>query len=125
MIEIEHDHADFLVIRASGTLSRSDYRTALPELRNALSLRAARPLRLLLSLEDFHGWDMGALWDELHLDAGLQGARGRIAVVGESRTEAWLTRLSKPFFDAEVQYFDHADRAQAEAWLAMPEEKPV
>lgn len=125
MIQIEHDHPEFLVIRASGSLTHGDYEAAIPELRNALSLRAGRPLRLLVSLEDFRGWEIGALWQELRLDTAMHDEPGRVAVVGESSMEKWGTRLSKPFFEAEMQYFDHADRALAEDWLTQPREQPV
>ncbi len=118
MIEIEHDHADFLVLRASGSLTRGDYEAAVPELENGLHLRAGLPARLLVVLEDFRGWEIGGLWQELKFDLQRAGDFGRIAVVGEGGLEEWGTKLAKPFFRAEMRYFDRARRAAAEAWLA-------
>jgi len=116
MITIEHDR-DYLVCRVAGRLSRKDYQAAIPELENALAL-AKRPLRLLIVLEDFHGWEIGGLWEELRFDVRHKDDFGRIAVVGDSKLEQWGTYFSKPFFGAEMRYFDWNDRGEAEAWLA-------
>jgi hypothetical protein len=117
MIVIEHDREDFLVCRVSGTLTKADYDAAVPELENELQLHG-RPLRLMIVLEDFRGWEIEALWAELRFDIAHGDDFGRIAVVGESGLEEWGTRLSKPFFGSEVRYFDRSDRAAAAAWLS-------
>lgn len=68
MITIEHSRdTDMIVLRASGVLTTKDYDAAVPELEHALDLAKA-PLRVLIRLEDFQGWDIGALWRELEVD---------------------------------------------------------
>ena len=119
MIQIEHDRSEYLVIRAGGTLSKQDYEAAVPEIENALRQRAGRPLRVLILLEGFRGWEIDALWQELKFDMRHNDDFGRIAVVGDSRVQEWGTKLSKPFFDAELRYFDEAEREAAEAWLSV------
>lgn len=116
MIEIEHNCDGYLVCRASGTLSQADYDAAVPELENALRLRKA-PLRMMIVLEDFRGWEIGALWKDLRFDVKHGDDFGRIAVVGESKLEEWGTYLSEPFSGANMRYFDQADRGDARAWL--------
>lgn len=117
MIEIQHDRPDFVVIRASGTLTKEDYEAALPELENALRSRGA-PHRLLVILEDFHGWEIEALWADIRFDVENRRAFDRMAVVGESGLEEWAAKLSKPFLDADIRYFDRAELSAAESWLA-------
>jgi len=118
MIVIEHSReTDLIVIRASGTLTARDYGAAIPEIENALAL-ASGPLRVLLRLEDFHGWEIGALWRELEFDFGHRGDFGRVAVVGETRLEEWATALSAPFAKAEMRFFPTERESEAEAWLA-------
>lgn len=116
MITIEHDTEDYLICRASGILSKADYDAAVPELENALAMRE-RPLRLLILLEDFRGWEVGAFWEDLKFDVKHGDDFGRIAVVGESKLEEWGTRLSKPFVGSEMRYFDQEDVSDALAWL--------
>ena len=106
----------FLLCRASGVLTHQDYAAAVPELENALELAKA-PVRLMISLENFHGWEIGALWDELRFGATHGRDFSRVAVVGERALEEWGTRLSKPFVKAEMRYFGHGERQAAEAWL--------
>lgn len=117
MITIEHDHDDYLVCRVSGRLTEADYEAAVPELENELLLRD-EPLRLMIVLEDFRGWDIAALWEDLKFDIRHSSDFGRIAVLGDSKLEEWGARLSRPFLASEVRYFDLGDRAAAQAWLS-------
>jgi len=85
MIPIEHgkEH-QFVTIRASGTLTSNDYDAALPELKHAMEL-AEGPLRVLIRLEDFSGWEIGAAWKDLKFDIRHGSDLGRIAVLGKRR----------------------------------------
>ncbi|HEY9549270.1 MAG TPA: STAS/SEC14 domain-containing protein [Kiloniellaceae bacterium] len=117
MITIEHDRDNYLVCRVSGRLTEADYEAAVPEIENALVLRD-EPLRLMIVLEDFRGWDIAALWEDLKFDVRHGGDFGRIAVLGESKLEEWGAALSKPFLGSEIRYFDINERPAARAWLS-------
>ena len=117
MITIEHDRDNYLVCRVSGRLTEADYEAAVPELENELLLRG-EPLRLMIVLEDFRGWDIAALWEDLKFDIQHSSDFGRIAVLGDSKLEEWGTHLAKPFLGSEMRYFDLEDRAAARAWLS-------
>jgi hypothetical protein len=120
MIEIEHPQlSGFITVRASGTLSVRDYEGAIPEIENELEIGRG-PLRLLILLEDFHGWEIGAFWEDLKFDIRHRNDPGRIAIVGESRMEEWATRLSAPFAEAEIRYFPYEQKEAAKAWLVEP-----
>ncbi len=124
MIRIEHSRDQkMIVVRASGTLTTQDYDQAVPELEHALELSQG-PLKVLIRLEDFRGWEIGALWRELELDLTYRGDFGRIAVIGESRLEKWGTTLSAPFAKAEMRFFPTGQEAEAEAWLAEDQAHP-
>ena len=117
MIQIEHSRdQDVIVMRASGTLTTQDYDDAIPELEHALELSDG-PLRVMIRLEDFRGWEIGALWRELEFDLKYRGDFGRIAVIGETELENWGTSLSAPFAEAEMRFFPSSRAAEAEAWL--------
>ena len=116
MLTIEHDPDGYLVCRAAVRLTRADYEAAIPVLVNAIRIATA-PLRIMVVLEGFQGWDIDALWQELRFDLRHRDDLGRVAILGESKLEEWLSRLSKPFFDAEIRYFDSADRTAARDWL--------
>lgn len=122
MIVIEHEgDRESIVVRASGTLTAKDYEHAIPELEHALELSEG-PLRVMIRLEDFRGWEIGALWQELALDFDDKGDFGRVAVVGETELESWGTALAAPFTRAEMRFFPSNRMAEAEAWL---DERPA
>lgn len=126
MITIEHDRENYLVCRVSGRLTEADYEAAVPEIENALVLRD-EPLRMMIVLEDFRGWDIAALWEDLKFDIRHSSDFGRIAVLGDTKLEEWGTHLTKPFLGSEMRYFDLKDRPAARAWLSEGHgsEKPV
>ncbi len=118
MIRIEHNtDLNQIVVRASGTLTTQDYENAIPELEHALALSEG-PLRVMIRLEDFRGWEIGALWRELEFDLKYRTDFGRIAVIGETALEKWGTLLSAPFSNAQMQFFPASREADAAAWLA-------
>jgi hypothetical protein len=124
MIVIEHDRSGgLIVLRASGELTTQDYETAIPALEHALE-QSGGPLRVLMRLEDFRGWEIGALLRDLESNLRHRGDFGRIAVIGETRLEAWGSTLSAPFSKAEMAFFTVDQQAEALAWLrdAPPED---
>ncbi|WP_296643385.1 STAS/SEC14 domain-containing protein [Roseinatronobacter sp.] len=119
MIEIEHSHQDDnVVIRATGTVSRRDIDLAVPEIEQALEL-AEKPLKLMIRLEDFEGWEIGGLWEDIVFSLERRGEFGRIAVIGESALEKWTAMLAAPFAGSELQVFRQENEDAARAWLGM------
>ena len=116
MIEIEQsDRYGHITIKASGKLTAEDYESAMPVLEEAIA--KAKELRLLVLLEDFQGWEIGALWRDLRFDLRHFNTPGRIAIVGESKLEERGIALSAPFAEAEMKYFYREDLEQAVHWL--------
>jgi len=117
MIQIEHSRdQDVIVIRASGTLTTKDYEDAIPEIEHALEVSKGPP-RVMIRLEDFRGWEIGALWRELEFDLKYRGDFGRIAVIGETELEDLATSLSAPFAKADMRFFPSDQATEAETWL--------
>jgi hypothetical protein len=107
---------DVLGVRASDTLTEADYDRLVPFLE--ARVREHGPLRVLVLMEDWHGWDsLGALWEDAKMDAHLNEHIERIAMVGDEEWERWMTKLSKPFADGRLRYFDAADLDEAWAWV--------
>jgi SpoIIAA-like len=124
LISIEHDREHYLVCRISGTFTKADFEAAAPQIENELELREGR-LRLMVVLENFHGWDAGALWEEMKFNADHDGQLGRIAVLGDSASEEWGVTLANPFFGSEMRFYAMDDRAAARTWLTEGRGEPV
>lgn len=119
MIEITHArHDNSLLIRVIGKVSARDIDLALPEIENALDL-AEGPLKLMIRLEDFEGFEIGGLWQDKTFGMPPEGAFGRIAVIGDSTLEKLGTSLAAPFAGTEVRFFPQEREDAAREWLGV------
>lgn len=112
MLTITHRGDALYEMTARGQLTRGDYERVVPELERGAD---HGPLRLLIRLEDFHGWTPKALLDDLRFDVRHHDDFERVAVVGDSKLEEWGLRLSQPFFSGEMRYF--TDESDARRWM--------
>jgi hypothetical protein len=115
MIELLPSPSDRVVgFRLSGKLHDEDYKTFVPVIDAAAG---TQKIRLLVQFHDFHGWDVGALWDDVRFATTHCTKFDRIALVGDKAWERWMARVCGPFTMAKVRYFDAAEIDQAWAWL--------
>ena len=119
MIEILLESSgNVLAVKASETLTHADYtERLLPRLEEVLTDYGT--VRLLFEMVDFHGWQLRAMWDDLKLDVRHGRRIERCAVVGARRWEKYMVRLARPFFGAEIRYFEVAELA--DAWTFVRE----
>jgi len=68
-------------------------------------------------MRDFHGWDAGALWEDIKWDAKHFNDIDRLAIVGEKSWHKWMTGFCGPFTTAQVRYFTHEQLDKAREWL--------
>jgi hypothetical protein len=99
----------------SGKLHNEDYKHFVP-LIDAVAAKEGK-VRLLAQFEDFHGWDMHALWDDVKFATTHCTKIDRIALVGDRKWEEWMAKVCKPFTMAKIRYFDAADAEEARAWI--------
>jgi len=104
-----------LILNLSGKLTQEDYAYFTPEVERAVKVHGK--VRILVRMHDFHGWSMGALWEDakfgLHHFSDIEG----LALVGETRREAGMAVFCKPFTNATVRYFDESKADEAMAWI--------
>ena len=118
MIDIIKDAGGLIVVRAAGELTRSDYDRFVPWLERRVAGRQG-PLRFVVHAEDWDGWaDLRAAWADLKMDARFAGQVERLAMVGDSRWQEWMTKLSDPLLATKLRWFDPSEADAAEAWAA-------
>ena len=81
------------------------------------AIKAGGKVRLLAWFEDFHGWDLHALWDDTKFSTTHCSKIERIALVGEKKWEEYMAKVCKPFTMAKIEYFDAAKIEDAWKWL--------
>jgi SpoIIAA-like len=65
----------------------------------------------------FHGWEAGALWEDVKFDIKHFADIERLAMVGDKKWQHGMAAFCKPFTKATIRYFDHAEAAEARTWL--------
>lgn len=114
---IEPDAGKELEVRITGKLDHDDYASFVPEFERLLRLNGK--LRVLFVMQDFHGWELPALWDELKFDLKHLNDIERLAFVGDARWEKWMSSFCKPFTSARIQFFKPDEEAAARQWLKL------
>ena len=102
-------------ITVTGKLTHEDYQHFVPVIEELISEHGT--LKVLVIMQDFHGWKAGALWDDIRFDARHFRDIERLAIVGETKWEQGMAAFCKPFTTAEIHYFDHSRLAEAREWL--------
>jgi hypothetical protein len=104
-----------LGFKMSGKLQDEDYKRFVPVIDAAVAKEGK--VRLLAAFEDFHGWDLHALWDDIKFSTTHCLDIERIALVGDRTWEKWMAKVCKPFTMAKIRYFDIAEIDDAWKWL--------
>jgi hypothetical protein len=104
-----------MTVRLSGKLSTEDYEVFVPEAERLI--RRHGKIRLLVELDEFRGWDMGARWEDFKFDVTHFNDIDRLAYVGPSKWDEDNSVFCRPFAIAEIRYFDRDQIRQARRWL--------
>lgn len=116
MIKIQPQiDGDVIEVQCSGTVTREDYRQALPEMEKLLCDGQTR--RFFILLRDMDRFEAGAVWEDLKFDLKHKEQYGKMAVVGDRRWEEWVISISRPFFNAEIKYFPMDQEEKARKWV--------
>lgn len=110
----------YIEVRLSGKLTASDYESFVPETEQLITEYGR--LRILVLLEDFHGWTGSGLWEDIKFDVKHFRDIDRVAIVGERRWHELMAQFCRPFTTAKIRYFEHRELAEARAWLTGAEQ---
>ena len=113
-LEKERD-VRILEVKVTGKLSKEDYEQFVPEAERLIEKLGK--LRILFEMQDFHGWEAGALWEDIKFDAKHFSDIERLAFVGDKAWEKGMSLFCKPFTTAKIRYFEPAQRQEAIEWL--------
>ncbi|HZJ17562.1 MAG TPA: STAS/SEC14 domain-containing protein [Chthoniobacteraceae bacterium] len=111
-------HEKVLDINLHGKLTSRDYKYLVPEIERLIRNRGK--IRILVTMHEFDGWDLGALWEEIKWEWKHFADVERLAIVGEERWQTWMACFCKPFTAATVRHFKFDRLEQAYTWLEEP-----
>jgi hypothetical protein len=111
----EKANGQILIVQASGKLSKDDYEHFVPETERLIEQFGK--IRVLFEMQDFHGWEMGAVWEDTKFDLKHFNDIERLAIVGEKAWEHGMSVFCRPFTTAKIQYFDRSQFEEALNWI--------
>jgi stage II sporulation SpoAA-like protein len=116
-VALRHEHGNIYGLEIRGTLRRADFAEC--ERMLATEIERIGPVRLLVLLEGFQGWEAPANWNDLTFYVKHGDSIERIAIVGDERwrSEA-LMFASADLRRGPVEFFITKAIADARAWLA-------
>jgi ubiquinone/menaquinone biosynthesis C-methylase UbiE len=112
----EKNGGKILEVQVTGKLTHKDYQRFVPEFERKVLEHGK--IRILFDMEDFRGWKMAALWDDLKLDVRYFSAIDKLAMVGDKKWQKWMSGFCRPFTTAEIRYFNREAAGEARLWLA-------
>ena len=116
-LELTEDvQSKLLVVRVSGKLSADDYETFQPAVASMID--QVGKIKVLFVMHDFHGWELGAVWEDIKFATKHCTDISKIAMVGEKSWEKWMATICKPFTMSSIHYFDAGEEPKALEWLA-------
>lgn len=101
--------------KVQGKVEAEDYEKLNPLLENLL--KQYSKVKWYYEMEDFKGWELGGLGEELKLDVKNAMNFEKIAMVGDKDWQKWIAKLMKPFTSADVKYFEHSNKEEAKRWI--------
>jgi hypothetical protein len=99
----EFVHGRVLEVNLHGKLARRDFDLIAPETERLIEKYGK--IRILVTLHDFDGWDLGAAWEEIKWEAKHFNHVDRIAIVGDEQWHRHMAGLCSSFTTARVRYF--------------------
>lgn len=112
----EEKGGKLVVVHVAGKIVTDDYNHFVPEFERLVKEHGK--LRVLFDMTAFHGWEAGAVWEDIKFDVKHFSDIERLAMVGDKAWEHGMAVFCKPFTTAQIRYFDHTEEAEARQWLA-------
>ncbi len=109
---VESPDGRMVEVQVTGKLSKEDYEHFVPRTEK---LMQNGKVRILFSMHEFSGWEMGALWEDIKFDIKHFKDIDRLAMVGDKKWEHHLAKLAEPYYAREAKFFDTDDDAWS--WL--------
>jgi len=105
-------------ITVSEKLTKEDYVALIASWEKMIASHGK--MRLGFDMENFHGWEPVAAWQDLKFSLTHATQVEKVAMIGEKKWEEWVAKLGSLLSKAQVKYFDSSQRIEAEQWLREP-----
>jgi hypothetical protein len=102
-------------VRVSEKLTKEDYGELIPAWENMIKMHGK--MRLVFDMQNFHGWEPVAAWDDLKFSVEHSEKVEKVAMIGDKKWEEWVAKLGSMLSKAQVRFFESQNRVEAERWI--------
>lgn len=118
MIEfLPESHGNVLGVKAGGKVTDGDYKDVLIPKMDSLLEEFGRGRFLYYLSDEFEGFELGAMWDDMKYAAGHNDKFDKVALVGGPKWFDWAAKISQHFVKAEIKTFSGDELTQAWSWV--------
>jgi len=111
----ETEKGEIVHVTVSGKLTKEDYQLFVPRIEK--DIQENGKVRILFQMQDFHGWEMSALWEDIKFDMKHFKDIERLAMLGDKKWEKGMSSFCKPFTTAKIRFYTPDEIDQAKKWL--------
>ena len=108
---------NLLVVKGIDKLTATDYETVFIPALTKLVEEHQKINVLFCFSEQFHGWELGAAWDDAKFGMAHSKDFDKVALVGGLKWVTWITKISAHFFKCQVKTFEHDKFQAALTWI--------
>lgn len=116
MVQILHSEKDNLIsVKLTGKISENDVEKIHPIIHRIIE--KGKKVDFYFEMEDFEGYTLQGLWEDLKVDSSHITDYGRMAFVGENKWQEWAAKATDFFTSSEVKFFEKKSKEQAKNWI--------
>lgn len=115
MIEYVEDERGLVAIRISESIQKEEYEALLPEIKKQIKLSGK--INLYLEIGDDVNLEGRNFWSDIRFDLKHAQDIRKVAFIGDEQLEEQIIALFKPLENAEIRWYNYADRQKALRWV--------
>ncbi|AVR46559.1 STAS/SEC14 domain-containing protein [Christiangramia fulva] len=104
-----------IAVKITGTINEKDVQKIHPLIHNIRN--KGLKVRWYLELENFTGYTLSGLWEDLKVDAAHSKEYGKMVMVGDKKWQELATGATEFFTSSEVRFFEPRLKEQAKQWI--------
>lgn len=112
---LEAKKKNVIALKVDGKVKKEDYENITPVLENMIEEYGK--IRCLAKVNEMHGVEPAALWEDLRLSLKHVDKFEKVAVVGAKPFIRSLSKLSSPFISADVKVYSENEIVNAMEWI--------
>ena len=111
----EKEIGKIIEVFVSEKLTKEDYKLFIPQVEKDIAQNGK--VRILFVMQDFHGWEMSALWEDIKFDVKHFADIECLAMIGDKKWEKGMAKFCVPFTTAKIRFFPPEEIEDARKWL--------